>query len=207
MNEFIKPTKIEVNITLHKDLCENEEICPTCNGLGVVIRDNRYGLENDPDKTIMFPYKKQSLILCPTCYNGVIKRCNLCGKIIPSHRTKCDCDKQRELDRIINEIRKATKLALAPEATPEILEKNGFNKFLGHGMFFSKHIGNEEVSIVIDILFCKDSHIVVDIEKYSFTNGTRNSLHNCDIQSLHELQHALRLCGLNELADNFKVED
>ena len=25
------------------------------------------------------------------------------------------------------------------------------------------------------------------------------------IDSVHELQHALRLCGLNELADNFKV--
>ena len=27
----------------------------------------------------------------------------------------------------------------------------------------------------------------------------------CDTLYVHELQHALRLCGLNELADNFKV--
>ncbi len=27
----------------------------------------------------------------------------------------------------------------------------------------------------------------------------------CPINHVHELQHALRLCGLNELADNFKV--
>lgn len=26
------------------------------------------------------------------------------------------------------------------------------------------------------------------------------------IQYVHELQHALRLCGLNDLADNFKIE-
>jgi len=26
------------------------------------------------------------------------------------------------------------------------------------------------------------------------------------VRYVHELQHALRLCGLNELADNFKVE-
>ena len=27
----------------------------------------------------------------------------------------------------------------------------------------------------------------------------------CDTLYVHELQHALRICGLNELADNFKV--
>lgn len=91
--------------------------------------------------------------------------------------------------------------------TSEILEKNGFDKFLGLGVFFCKHIETQELSIMIDVLFCKDSHIVVDIEKQSFIEGTRNSLHSCDIQSLHELQHALRLCGLNELADNLKVEE
>ncbi|MBQ0088527.1 MAG: hypothetical protein KBT27_04250 [Prevotellaceae bacterium] len=26
------------------------------------------------------------------------------------------------------------------------------------------------------------------------------------IKYVHELQHALRLCGLNDLADNFKIE-
>jgi hypothetical protein len=91
--------------------------------------------------------------------------------------------------------------------TAEIFEKNGFDKFLGLGPFFCKYIKNQEVSITIDVLFCKDSHIVVDIEKRLFANGTRNDLHNCDIQALHELQHALRLCGLNEFADDFKMEE
>lgn len=89
---------------------------------------------------------------------------------------------------------------------PEILEKNGFDKFLGLGQFFCKYIKTQEISIMIDVLFCKDSHIVVDIEKQSFVEGTRNSLHSCDIQSLHELQCALRLCRLNEFADDFKIE-
>ena len=29
----------------------------------------------------------------------------------------------------------------------------------------------------------------------------------CKTIYLHELQHALRLCGLNDLADNFKLEE
>jgi len=126
MCEFVKPKHIEIDITLHKDLCEGDEICPTCKGLGVVVRDNIYGLDNDPNKTIMFPYKKQSLILCPTCYNGVIRRCNLCGGIIPLQRTKCNCEKQREIDEIEREKREATKLSLAPDATPEILKKSEY---------------------------------------------------------------------------------
>lgn len=91
--------------------------------------------------------------------------------------------------------------------TAEIFEKNGFDKFLGLGRFVSKYIKTQEVSIMIDVLFCKDSHIVVDIEKQSFVEGTRNSLHSCDIQALHELQNALRLCRLNKFADGFKMEE
>ena len=91
--------------------------------------------------------------------------------------------------------------------TPEFFERNNFNEFLGLGVFFSKYIKNKEGSIMIDILFCKDSHIVVDIEKQSFIEGTRNSLHSCDIESLHEFQHALRQCGLDEWADNFNMEE
>ena len=91
--------------------------------------------------------------------------------------------------------------------TPEFFERNNFNEFLGLGVFFSQYVKDKECSIMIDILFCKDSHIVVDIEKQSFTEGTRNSLHSCDIESLHEFQHALRQCGLDEWADNFNMEE
>lgn len=136
MSDFVKPTQIEVNVTLHKDLCDGDEICPTCKGLGVVIRHNIYGLDNDPNKTIMFPYKKESLILCPDCYNGVVTRCKFCGKIIPRHKTKCDCETQREIDRIESEKRAATKLALAPEATPAILKKSEY--------FYSDNYGYNE---------------------------------------------------------------
>lgn len=43
---------------------------------------------------------------------------------------------------------------------------------------------------------------------YNFllANGKGISVAVGSIWYVHELQHALRLCGLNELADNFKVE-
>lgn len=62
--------------TLKKDLCDDEEICPVCNGLGVVIDNNIYGIKGDTSKAAnksMFPYNYQAIKFCPNCYNGVIR--------------------------------------------------------------------------------------------------------------------------------------
>ena len=90
--------------------------------------------------------------------------------------------------------------------TPEILEKNGFVQ--------------EDDAYMDDIsykCFCgiltwhhsaKDIIVSYDGSKeFTITNDLG---YPCDEITLyrpkvHELQHALRLCGLNELADNFKI--
>lgn len=41
-NSDIKP--VDITVKLHKDLHGNEEICPTCNGIGLVIADRGYKL-------------------------------------------------------------------------------------------------------------------------------------------------------------------
>ena len=69
--------------------------------------------------------------------------------------------------------------------TAEILEKNGWSL---------KPI-NEKASIWChpDIPFHLSSYLKIwEFDMFSFNY-------------IHELQHALRLCGLNELADNFKI--
>lgn len=85
--------------TLEKDLIDNEAICPVCQGTGVVKANNIYGLIGDTSeiaKKEMFPYKHQSLALCPNCYNGVIKLCEFCGKQIKKgYIDKCDCPQYR----------------------------------------------------------------------------------------------------------------
>lgn len=73
------------------------------------------------------------------------------------------------------------------QLTAEILEKNGFNihETLGewspsiNGFHFNNKWANE-----LEIDVCG-----LDIE----------------IKYVHKLQHALRLCGLNDLADDFKI--
>ena len=76
--------------------------------------------------------------------------------------------------------------------TPEILEKNGWKR---HGIF-------------MDIKADENFNI-----NFSWTDRYGESLfqngyYMCDCKYVHTLQHALRLCGLDELdelADNFKV--
>lgn len=91
--QFIKPERKIINpisyLTkimgngLIKDLGDKDIICPECEGTGLAIHNNRYGLSDDPDKKAgMFPYKHQSIGACLNCYNGVLKVCNYCGTAI-----------------------------------------------------------------------------------------------------------------------------
>ena len=68
--------------------------------------------------------------------------------------------------------------------TPEILEKNGWR------------LDTEDTWWHDEVNFT--------IEKW---NGRYQcyDINQIKLYSVHQLQHALRLCGLNEIADNFKV--
>lgn len=72
--------------------------------------------------------------------------------------------------------------------TAEILEKNGWKDYCG--IFMMKKVNETTYLSWTDIcgavLYKKDYYM-------------------CDCKYVHTLQHALRLCGLGELANNFKV--
>ena len=89
--------------------------------------------------------------------------------------------------------------------TPEILEKNGFKykttdwNVVYEGPHYGKYnlkkfhvlIGKENITLASYYFYIGHG----DVDAHGFAQ----------INYVHELQHALRLCGLNELADNFKV--
>lgn len=110
MPDFVEPKRVSVPIDeafrtllpvgLTKDLHDNEAICPVCHGLGLRVVDNAYGLSDDPNKSAgQFPYKHQSLIFCPNCYNGVVHICPDCGKQIPKGYGKCNCPAEQARQR------------------------------------------------------------------------------------------------------------
>ena len=133
MGEFVKPKRVIVsdkeyiqklvNANLVKDLHDNEEICPYCHGTGMVIRDNQYGLSDDPDRKVWFPYKHQAITFCQHCFNGVILRCKLCGEVIQRGYTKHDCKQQKSIDKKLREQKKQEEFEKAP-LLPEEKQKD-----------------------------------------------------------------------------------
>ena len=98
--------------------------------------------------------------------------------------------------------------------TPEILEKNGWyygltsdeedaEQCLG-GCHYDRHWCYDEGAGSISLIFPNDTdggELIIDDQSF---NRHLNFVF-CDTLHVHELQRTLRLCGLNELADNFKV--
>ena len=78
--------------------------------------------------------------------------------------------------------------------TAEILEKNGFVRYSTIVNGYVYYIG-DSIDYYLDYT-CLDRSLCIKTECYLFDG---------EVKYVHELQHALRLCGLNDLADNFKV--
>lgn len=87
---------------LIKDLTEHERICPICNGLGMRIEDNIYGIkgvDSEAGRRKLFPYKHQALSFCQSCFNGVQRLCPYCGQPYKNQGyMHCDCEGQKKAD-------------------------------------------------------------------------------------------------------------
>lgn len=87
--------------------------------------------------------------------------------------------------------------------TPEILEKNGFERGVVIPSKFYRNIDNEQ------LMFCSyGSCYGLGYVHWNESNDA-DIMHRLEVQQpimyIHQMQHALRLFGLDELADNFKV--
>lgn len=89
--------------------------------------------------------------------------------------------------------------------TSEILEKNGFYN-LNTQWYCKKFLSNNCFDINISLVYkeievSKLYGVGTDCEEVEYNSTI---IFDNDI-CVHTLQHALRLCGLDELADNFKI--
>ena len=92
--------------------------------------------------------------------------------------------------------------------TPEILEKNGFEINRGfasserHLRYSWEYYNRKEGDYgFIDVIFYEKPfkiRRVVKIENKSSKGLGFNSVQNCDIDYVHQLQHAIRLCGIKK---------
>lgn len=81
--------------------------------------------------------------------------------------------------------------------TEEILKENGWTEFY-YGHFEDENHRHFHRGF--------DRRLELSLIKGGNCFCTNFSLGRIDFYYVHELQHALRLCGLDELANNFKVE-
>lgn len=87
--------------------------------------------------------------------------------------------------------------------TPEILEKNGFERGVVIPSKFYRNIDNER------LIFCPHSSCYdLGYVHWNESNDV-DIMHRLEVQQpimyIHQMQHALRLFGLDQVADNFKV--
>ncbi|MBD5487316.1 MAG: hypothetical protein HDR13_00755 [Lachnospiraceae bacterium] len=179
--------------TLEKDLQDNEEICPVCHGLGVVVDNNIYGIKGDTSevaKKSMFPYNHQAIKFCPNCYNGVIQLCEYCRKQLPKGRIKCDCWQQKEKDvqkrriKYQETIDKAKEIAV--ESLPEdvwLYDKQTDDYFSDIDYFVDAYRDNEDFETEEQMLknlppvlwVCESVDIAMDA--YSILESACEELH------------------------------
>ena len=100
------------------------------------------------------------------------------------------------------------------ELTTEILEKNGWYfgltsdeedaEYCLGGCHYDRHWTYDEGAGSISLIFpngADGGELIIDDQSFN----KHLNLVFCDTLHVHEIQHALRLCGLNELANNFKI--
>ena len=104
---------------------------------------------------------------------------------------------------VINKLTWVRESLLEPiPLTPEILEKNGFKKDAFTNLSPDFYFGNDDFSICINLQSTcdKSKGIWIENRKTRRSGGFNESRHSLQKEPLyvHELQHALRLCGINK---------
>lgn len=88
--------------------------------------------------------------------------------------------------------------------TPEIMERNGYRYEPMYGPFYRSILGDYAIDREPTISIGWNGR--GEMCEWDISDGKRGASYGRHLLGVHELQHALRLCGLNELADNFKIE-
>lgn len=137
LNDYVDRVSYEIDLpmdvdTLKKDLYRGERthevLCPKCNGTGLKLHNDVFGISQDKNiksnkPQPLFPYEKQNIVFCDECYFGVITVCNYCGKALGKFKSTCDCDYVKRLEaKRITELRNKTMNKALLVDDPDLLK-------------------------------------------------------------------------------------
>ncbi len=142
-------------------------------------------------------------------YNGVV--CRVYGLELPSPRKNERFNNKAIIHLWHNGFIDALEEDVFPiPLTAEILEKNGLH--MGENVISDEKA--EPYYTPTKIVLSKDEWMVNPMAGFSIwqlglshheTRIDEGGYMHIRINYVHELQHALRLCGLNDMADNFQI--
>ena len=190
-------------LTLEKDLQDNEIICPTCHGLGVVKRKNPFGLKEKEDNyySKINWYDNESLTFCPDCYNGIVRLCEYCGKPIQKgYISKCDCVEYKKIELEKDKIKYQEKINKAKEVAPEtvntyLYDENTDKYFSDIDEFIDYYLceyDKKEINENLPNILWVCSETKISLNADSIIENACDDLHddaseNCDYNSLQIL--------------------
>ena len=195
---------------LIKDLAEHERICPVCNGLGMRIEDNIYGIKGDTSEVgrkYLFPYKHQALSFCQSCYNGVQQLCPYCGQPYKNQAyMHCDCEGQKKADeeeRLKKWNEKVTKaVSIDEKDVNTMLYCEEFDEYYDTvDDFFEDYAANyedEEVYNKPERLWVTSVE-KISIDAYSIIENACEGLHEDAMENIDEKD----IAELEEFLDNW----
>lgn len=217
--------------TLEKDLQDNEEICPVCHGLGVVVDNNIYGIKGDTSeaaKKSMFPYNHQAIKFCPNCYNGVISLCKYCGKQIPrGYIDKCDCEQYKAKEEEEKRIKYQEQISRAEEVNIKDIDPemwlydeqaddyfSDIDSFIDAYRDFDEYESDEEIiNNLPEVLWLTDP-VDISMDADSIVESACEELHedaydNISSEDIKELQNMLdvwceKQTGTRTVYQNYK---
>lgn len=197
---------------LKKDLQDDEAICDSCGGLGIVVSDNVYGIKGDKSfraKNNIFPYKHQSLSFCPYCYNGVQKVCEFCGTKL-TRMGECQClnsVNKRNEEKLASDLEtRARRIKNAKKVDEKDIDEYLYceetdDYYFNSDEFINSWLSNLDISqygsidnildSIPNILWVTDAR-KIHIDAYQIAEEACDELHedaydNCDISELQRL--------------------
>lgn len=84
------------------------------------------------------------------------------------------------------------------EIVPEILEKNGFKKCVGNEWSVFKYEDDDYTKKALYLVLWSADELYLEIAPYTSKTGEFNRF---GVEYVHQLQHALRLCGIEKEID------
>jgi len=166
-----------------RELKEDEILCDTCDGFGIVYNKDRRVIKT-----------------CPDCFKGKIKVCKHCGEKLKRGYYRCDCEeakKEYEKERLENILKRKEK---AKEVSVDYIIENDLQLFDDVN---ERYIPDIDDTLNIDWAFATHT-ITLDLNAYYIMENASTELHESVTDSFESEDYEKLQKVCDELNEKYK---